>query len=117
MKSVNKISLKVLCALALCVISGYLGYFFCSRQSCIGQYQSGIRDRCEESYTVYNRFSGKITPEYFIGNRCVSDKTGSTNDTVLLSLWISTTTLFADHSKTSASLNCGSMTILPVVSM
>lgn len=88
----NKVSFNVLCALALCVICVYLGYFFRSiqnncileDQSClISHTQSLTCDENYEYYTVLNRFLGPINPENLIDSRCVSCKTGRTDNTIL----------------------------------
>ncbi len=88
----NKVSFNVLCALALCVICVYLGYFFRSIQNnCIlgdqlcfiSHTQSLICDENYEYYTVLNRFLESINPENFIDSRCVSHKTGRTDNTIL----------------------------------
>lgn len=88
----NKVSFNVLCALALCVICVYLGYFFRSiqnncileDQSCfINHTQSFICDENYGYYTVLNRFLESINPENFIDSRCVSRKTGRTDNTIL----------------------------------
>ena len=88
----NKVSFNVLCALALCVICVYLGYFFRSiqnncileDQSClISHTQSLTCDENYEYYTVLNRFLGSINPENLIDSRCVSCKTGRTDNTIL----------------------------------
>lgn len=95
----NKVSFNVLCALALCVICVYLGYFFRSIQNnciledpdCPDHTQTCIYDGNPPSciygenneYTVLNRFLGPINPENFIDSRCVSCKTGRTDNTIL----------------------------------
>jgi hypothetical protein len=96
MKITNNVSFNVLCALALCVISSYLGYFFRSIQNnciledphCIGHTQSHIYDEnLHQYYTVLNTFRWPISPETFIESRCVSGKTGKSADTILTDMF------------------------------
>ena len=92
----NKVSFNVLCALALCVICVYLGYFLRSIQNncmledpdCLSQTQSLIYDEnLNQDYTILNTFFGWISPENFIESRCVSGKVRRSADTIMADMF------------------------------
>ncbi|MBR2260305.1 MAG: hypothetical protein IJ916_01230 [Paludibacteraceae bacterium] len=96
MKITNNVLFNVLCALALCVISSCLGYFFRSIQNnciledsdCPDHTQSCIYDEnVNQDYTILNTFCGRILPENFIESRCVSGKVRGSADTILADMF------------------------------